>query len=287
LRAQSRATPKKLGDEYDEILPHIQMTKGSATDSLVSETNKLVKPFGDLVAPNIPASQAQSLANIKQGLDDQLANKGEITGEELKRWKTQVDKIARDKDLDPAVKKRLVKFKKSLQDAFAKSLDETDPGLAARLRLNDKRWATAEILKKVQGARGANVEGFVSGPNLLTEVVARYGNPSKVGDLGELADMGQMFFKKGPDSGSADRIIANTILTGGAGATGYGLLDPTTAGALYGIPWASAHAYYGTRGYRNTLAGTRAAASAGTRVGASGAGRTGQPEERPRNALVH
>jgi len=76
---------------------------------------------------------------------------------------------------------------------------------------------------------------------------------------------------------------------GGAlgGAAHFGLLDPSTAIGLGLLPKLSAHAYYGTRGYRNALAGTRAAASGGTRVGASGAGWTGVPEERPRNALVH
>jgi hypothetical protein len=284
---------KKLGDEYDEILPNIRMTKGTPiTDKLVFETNKLVEPFGDLVAPSIVKSQARKLGNIKQGLDDQLANKGQITGEELKRWKTQIDKIARDKDLDPAVLERLEKFKESLKDTFATSLDETDPGLAARLRLNDKRYATAKILEKVQTAAGANVEGFVSGPQLLNAVVARYGNPSKVGDLGELADMGQMFFRKLPDTGSADRILANALLTGGAigalgGASYTGLIDPSTAIQLGLLPKLGAHAYYGTRGYRNALAATRATASAGTRTGASGAGWTGRPEDRPRDALVH
>jgi hypothetical protein len=102
-----------------------------------------------------------------------------------------------------------------------------------------------------------------------------------------------MFFRKLPDSGSADRHLMNSILTGGmgggalGGAAHFGLLDPSTAIGLGLIPKLSAHAYYWTRGYRNTLAGTRAAASAGTRTGASGAGRTGQPEDRPRNALVH
>jgi hypothetical protein len=283
------AGKKKLSDEYNEILPHIRMTRGTGvTSKLVFDANKLVEPFGDLVGSSIPKADIRKLANIKKGLDTQLANTGEITGQELKRWKTHIDEIANDRGVHSDVRARVKKFQETLKDTFARSLDETDPELATRLRQNDKRWANASILEEVQQSAGANVEGFVSGPKLLNAIVARYGNPSKAGNFGKLGEMGQMFFQKLPDSGTADRLLANTILTGGVGAGVTGLVDPATAAAVYVAPKLAAHAYYQTPAYQRAVRASRAAASAGTRGSSTGAGRTGQPEDRPgRNALLH
>lgn len=286
------AAKKKFTETYDEILPHIRMQRGTATTSkLVFDTNKLVAPFDDLIAPNIPESQILQLAKIKQGLDDKLANAGEISGDMLKRWKSQIDKIADDPGLNDAVAKRLATFKESLKGAFARSLDETDPALAVKLRETDRKYANYKVLQGVQTSAGTSVEGFISGEKLHNAVMKKYHGTNAAGDFGELAEIGRMFYGKLPDSGTADRILANRLLVGQTASAAGAVADLGVTAATLATGYATAkgfsHAYYRTPAYQRTMRAGRAVGSAGTKAGASGAGRTGRPEDRPKNALLH
>jgi hypothetical protein len=278
------AGKKKLSGVYDEILPHANVTQGTAVaGKLEFDAAKLTAPFSEVVSATVKKSAMKELQRIRDGITAGLKT-GQIPGEDLKVLQTRMRQLEADPKLHTAVADRIDKFRTALNDTLATSLDQTAPELAARLRLNDRRWANASILEKVQSSAGANVDGFVSGPALHNTILARYKNPSKAGDFGKLAEMGRMFFQKAPDSGTADRILSNTILTGtGVGA----FIDPATAASVYLAPKLAAHAYYQTPAYQRAVRAGRAVGSAGTRGGASGAGRTGRPEERPRNALVH
>jgi hypothetical protein len=50
------------------------------------------------------------------------------------------------------------------------------------------------------------------------------------GELGDLARIGQQFLKDAPNSGTADRLLVNSLIGGGLyGAQGMGLVSPETA----------------------------------------------------------
>lgn len=273
---------KKLSDAYESILPKVKIKNGTAiAGKLAFDSEKLIEPFGPVAGATIKASAVEDLKAIRDGIKAGLAT-GEIKGKELKMMYTHVRELSEDRSLRHAVRQRFLKFRESLKDTFASSLDPVDPELAKLLRETDIKWANASILAKVQKSAGTDVEGYVSGPKLHNAILARYGDPGKAGNFGKLAEMGKIFFQKLPDSGTADRVMANTILSGGlAGGVAGGLIDPSTAIGLWALPKLSSHAYYQTPAYLRAIRLSRAAGSAGARIAGSGAGRTGQPTGNP------
>jgi len=259
----------RLSETYDEIVPQANVVKGTAgARKMFRSAFGLAEPFSDVIGSTVKKSAMKELERLKNGVYAGLESGG-ISGEELKVLNTRVRQLGEDPKLHNAVKDRLSKFREQLNETVASSLDDVDPELAGRLRLTDKQWANASILSEV----GSTPEGFVEGPKLYRAIVRKYKNPSKAGDFGKLGEIGETFYKKPPDSGSADRMLSNAILTGGVGAAAYGVLDPSSLAALYAVPKAVSSAYYRTPGYLKSLGAAGAVGSAGVRAGASGAGR--------------
>ncbi len=128
---------------------------------------------------------------------------------------------------DSELKTALTGIYKTLDDAFDKS---ASPEAVAAMKKVRGQWQTAKQVEKM-----ANVSGNVS--------PARMSNAAKnlPADARDLAEMGQRM-KGLPDSGTAQRLFYQSLLSGGAGL-GAGLQsgDPTQgakwAGASLAAPW--------------------------------------------------
>lgn len=169
---------------------------------------------------DLPADKAKVVMNR---IDD-LANKVEgdaVSGLQYQKWRSTL------KSADGDISHYLKMVRGAVDDAASASLgpDKMDDFINANIKYKN--------LKTAQPLAEKSVNGLAS-PSLLLERV-RAANPNMAfqgaGDIGDLAKIGKAFVKDPtPDSGTAQRLLAQGLLTGGAGggafmATG----DPGTA----------------------------------------------------------
>lgn len=118
-----------------------------------------------------------------------------------------------------------------VRDAVREAMDNSiAPADRAAWQAVRRKWAA---LKTVEPLAAKAEGGNISPRELLGRTTSDKAGKARMatgrgGDLGELARIGQRFFKTGPDSGTADRLAVNL---GAAGAvTGAGYYSPEAAG---------------------------------------------------------
>lgn len=176
---------------------------------------------------------------IQNTIDDILSDVspgGVLPGVKYQGWRSELNKLARGDDYEAHLAKQV---KKALDDAFTSQVGGSDAQL---WRQASRQYANLKTILRAQGGAGVLPnEGTISPAQLsqaLANAVGREGKALGRGDLNDLARVGQLFVRSPvPDSGSAQRLFYQSLLTGG-GLTG-AYLDPERAPIYLGAAGAS------------------------------------------------
>lgn len=263
--AFNRAVGKSFGADAPKITP----------DVFAAAKRKLSNEFETLTARNNLAPTAQLVGDLRNVIDeadrlavgdtgrvvrgwvDELLSKtganGTIPG---KAYQSFDSKIGKAMKAGGETANYLGAVRESVRKAMDSSISPRDAAKWAQVR---GQWAN---MKTVEPLVGKSPAGNIPPSQLMGRVTSDGAGKvrmasGKGGELGELARIGQQFLKDAPNSGTADRLLVNSLIGGGLyGAQGVGLVSPETAA------WAGA----GLLG--NRLAG-RVLASKGLTMGNS------------------
>lgn len=216
-----RGARKRLSAQFEDVYNRNNIP-------LTPEALRQLTAVENMVAKRLTTDQAQVVRNQ---LDDIIkeAGDGVLTGKKYQALRTQIMKAEGPDNVGQAVKE----LRKTLDDIAAEAVGPED---AAKLAMARGQWAnlrtTEDALKQIGGAAG-NIR-----PAALWPLVRKGAGPG----MRDLAKIGQNVLKDVvPDSGSAQRIMYQNLLTGVGGtgaAAGMGVLLPfakvATAGATLG-----------------------------------------------------
>lgn len=211
-----KAARQKLSAEFNDIYARNDV---SVTPDTMRRLLAIERESGE----NMSSEEAQIVRNQIERIVRESGD-GQMTGDKYQSVRSLIQRAeSRGGDVGRVIRQ----VRKELDDAAAQSVGPKD---AARLAAVRSGWAnmrtTEESLKQVAGAAG-NVR-----PASLYPLV-RNGSTK---EMRELAQIGQNVLKDGlPDSGTAQRLLYQSLLTGGAGIGG-GLAALGTLGkfAAYG-----------------------------------------------------
>jgi hypothetical protein len=246
LRKFTTAALKKAGLTGDDIGPEVR----AAAEAQFS------KRFGDLVeneTVNIDDKVIQVLSNVETNqlnklptnikpivmsyIDDILNTGGKMSGEAYQAARSQLSQQARSLSVsDPFTANTLRTLRNALDDAAERSLPTGKKGIWKEL---NRQYSNYKIIQKTASSLSKDsLEGVLSPKTLLRNIESA--NKTKgqkgYGDLYDLARSGAAILDDAvPDSGTAQRQLVQSILTGGGlglgagGATYYATHDPETA----------------------------------------------------------
>lgn len=232
-----KAARDRIGGEFQRI------SKGK----VVNIGDDLVDRLGEVDAAAAEVRGMLPTENIDKLVSGALdiAAKGQIKGETAQLIRSELSKEA-----SAAAKSGNNRLKDALQSVRQAFDDSIKNGLSVEERAAwdtaREQWGNLKVIEKTMGASSADsAAGNVGGPALWSAL--KSSNPNNFakgsGELNDLARIGQTFIKpQVPDSGTAQRQLAQQVLTGTLGAgVGYSQGgDPTSAlmgaGAFLGGP---------------------------------------------------
>jgi hypothetical protein len=233
--AWQRAVSRTMGEDAPLVTPGV-MTRaatriGSVFDNVAARTNVTVDNpmLTDLGRIEAEAARAPLGAEGQQAIRSQIDNvmeaattgNGTLTGQAYQQLTRAGSPLQRAQQAaDPNVRYYAGQVREALDSAFQRSAAPADQAALTQARGQYRAMKTIEDL--VEKSPDGNLS-----PALLTGQVrsasSRFdGSTSGMaytggGALGDLARIGQQFLKTPPNSGTADRMLVNSLL-GGAGA---------------------------------------------------------------------
>lgn len=219
------ATPDVLKSQKNAIGKTFEDIAGrnaiNFTDDVVNDIAEAVNGAARRLVPD----QAATVANT---VDDIMAEvqAGTLQGNRYQAWRTELNRLARGNDSQAHYFGQL---KKALDKGFSKSVSEAD---SAAWGDASQKYANIKTLIDAMGGPGVNPSsGYVQPAQLaraLSNSVSREGKALGRGQLNDLSRIGSAFIAdKMPNSGTAPRLLAQGILTGGSAGMLTG--DPQTA----------------------------------------------------------
>lgn len=206
----------RLGSNYREIFDNVQIPVEDFAPRLA-----LIRDEAERV---LPADRARG---VLAQLDDLVAKAkdGAIDGLQYQKWRSNLK-------AEGEAKHFIKLAKTAVDDAAAAALGPEKVAKYAKTNLEYKNMKTVEPL--AEKSTSGNVP-----PALLLERV-RSANPgmaySGAGEMGDLAKMGKALIKdQVPDSGTAQRALAQSLLTGGAGLGGFAASGDPMVGLKTGL----------------------------------------------------
>jgi hypothetical protein len=221
------AAKSRMSGEFERIFGkvHVQL------DDPAIQTNigKAVQDAIDTLGPDQAKIIAKRAGDILGKVDDN----GTVAGKAYQAWRTSIQQQA-EKTSDKWLATNLTNLRKAVDEAAYKSAAEA--GEDGALQAVRGQWKNMRTISPLV----AKSENGVISPSLLRGEVMR-ANPDfatkGAGDLGELAKIGRSFIAdQVPNSGTAQRQLAQNLLTGG-GVGGLAYMtsgDPATA-AKWGV----------------------------------------------------
>lgn len=234
---------KTFGAKSDKITP----------DVFADAKTRLQNAFETLSSRNNLDLTTDHVAQIKSVIDEATRLGGSDTARMVKNWANElITKVDSTGSIPgkayQSFDSRLAKVMKSggepahylgqLRDVIRSAMDDS-------ISAGDRNaWNTIRkqyaALKTVEPLVAKSPAGNISPEALMGRVTADTAGKARMatgraGDLGDLARIGQRFLKLAPNSGTADRLLVNTAVTGGLyGAQHQGLIDPSTAAMIGG-----------------------------------------------------
>jgi hypothetical protein len=196
------ANKARLSGEYQRIFAGEKIPAADFTPrlSLVNQE----------AARNLPPDKAKIVANKIEDIFAKIGDDGAVDGVAYQKWRSAM------KSADGDVKHYLAMAKNAVDDAA--SVNIAPEKMEAFFKAN-KEYKNMKTIQPLAGkAAGDRVP-----PGLLLERV-RAANPNMAyegGDMADLGKIGKQFIKdQVPDSGTAQRLMAQALLTGGASTAG-------------------------------------------------------------------
>lgn len=227
--AVSEATPatfdaakKRIGGDFERIFSKVHVNLDEPT--LQSNLGKVIQEANDTLLPDQAKLVAKRVGEIIGKIDDN----GAVAGKAYQAWRSQVQKQAENSS-DQWLATHLRNVYRTVDEAAYKAA--ADVGEDAALRTARSQYKN---LKTIEPLVAKSENGVISPALLRGEVMRK--NPDFAsgggGDLAELAKIGRSFIAdQVPNSGTAQRQLAQSLLTGG-GVGGLAYMtssDPTTA----------------------------------------------------------
>lgn len=223
-KAFNRAVLRELGENADEATPEILNRARERMGKVfteVSARNK-VKLDDDFVNAIKEIGEESTLFSSPQisekiGKALELAKKGVIQGKEYQKIRTVLGKGAKDafnsgnSELGQALKG----IRTALDDAATRSVSGADQALWDATR---KNWQALKVVEKAAKPVSADaVQGNIP-PAKLAQALSSvdpkgYLYGTRKDSLGDLARIGQAFFKGTPNSGTAQRTFYQDLIT--------------------------------------------------------------------------
>lgn len=227
IAAPTILTTKKadLGKAFEDI----------ATRNNLKFDNTVVNGLSDVVSRasrRLTPDQAKSVSNTVDDILSQVDQSGSMLGTNYQAWRSELGKLSTAGDKEAHFYKEL---KGLLDNSFGSQISGAD---AQKWKEINRQYRNLKTTMDAQGGAGvAPTSGNVSPAQLNAAVARSMGKEGKAlgrGDLNDLSRVGQQFVKDAiPNSGTAQRLAYQGLLTGGAGTAGYlgSGGDPGTAAA--------------------------------------------------------
>jgi len=245
-KAFNSAVLGKAGIAADEgtaavLLPHKQALgkeMGDIANASVLDFNRgLVDTLANIVddaAKRMPPDKAAAVAKTVDQIFAQVDNAGAMSGANYQGWREPLRALASDSQ----VGRYYSQIRKALDSEFSGQIQNPAFGEASR------KYANLKTILNAQGGAGATTKaGNIPPAQLeaaLTQAMGREGKALGRGDLNELVAVGRKFVSDSiPNSGTAQRQLMQSLMTGGGGA-GIGATGAAATGndpmqgALYG-----------------------------------------------------
>ncbi len=173
-------------------------------------------------------------------LDAAQKGQGAISGDQYQALTNAgADLSSVMKSPDPRVSGYAMQVRSALDDAFQRSAAQGDQAALGQAKGQYRAMKTIEDLVE------KSPSGNISPPALMSQVrsaSSRFDSSNGGmaytggGPLGDLARIGQQFFRAQPNSGTPDRLLVNSLLGGGAashlGAVAAGAVSPMSLAAV-------------------------------------------------------
>lgn len=238
------AFTKAVGDTFDaqssKLTPDVfKQAKDALGNEFETISGRNVLPPSPPLLSELGAitKEADALAGtdnariVKNWVEKELLGKvdanGVIPGKAYQSFDSRIGKAMKSGDGEKA------HYLGMVRDAVRSAMDDAiSPADKEAWQAARRKWAN---LKTVEPLVAKSAAGEISPAALMGRVTADGAGKSRMavgngGQLGDLARIGQRFLKESPNSGTADRLLVNSLLGGGLfAAQGTGLIDPETA----------------------------------------------------------
>lgn len=234
--AFNRAVLDKAGISSDLATPDVLLSQKNAlgkTFEDIAGRNKVnLNPVIDDLA-NITEQAGRRLTpdqagSVSRTVDDILsqANNGDLLGSNYQGWRSELGRLSRGNDSQAHY---FGQIKRTLDNAFNSQISGAD---SAAWKQASSEYGNLKTILKAMGGSGADAASGNVAPAQLASAVAnsvtKEGNALGRSNLNDLAKGAATFLtRQVPDSGTAQRMMAQALLTGGAGYSVTG--DPTKA----------------------------------------------------------
>jgi hypothetical protein len=215
------AGPASLSDNYTRLTQAPFVTNPQFQNRMTRAQNE----YERLV---LPSDRTARIENTQNDIIDRLvAGRGRMGGDEYQSIRSQIAKAQRAAGINPQEQRALTEYKRALDEAYMAGLNPRD---AAALALNNRRYALMKQIEPAVASAGENLS-----PAKLAQVVRSRRNAqyaARSGDLDELAAAAGTVMKPLPNSGTAARLGARQVGSGG-------VIGTTVGGIVGGFPGAA------------------------------------------------
>lgn len=202
---------QKLSDGYNKLVPSLNFTVNT----------NFVQDVGDILKGlNIPSSRTELVNDWNAVFRDNVINmmdaNGQINGANLQAVISNLGDLGGTlmKSAD-AFERRLGVGVSKLRGSFIDNLAKQNPAQAKALKNLNTGWAQEVRLQKATAGAAGRLT-----PQSLDRAVASFAKGQRTGPMSDLARAGRMIPSQLANSGTADRLLVNSIITGGLAGVG-------------------------------------------------------------------
>lgn len=227
---------KALGQTFEDIAGRNGINFNAPNPAGQSLVDRLAD-ISAKAARRLTPDESRGISSVIDDILSQVDQHGVMQGTHYQAWRGELRKLGNGTNYKDAVYQDI---KKELDSAFSAQISGAD---SQAWKEASKKYGNLKTILDAMGGAGAGTKvGNISPAQLeqaLTKQVGREGKALGRGDLNELSAVGRKFVSEQiPDSGTAQRLLYQALLTGGGAGLGGGAAlatghDPVE-GMLYG-----------------------------------------------------
>lgn len=229
-----RATPqvidqafRRIGGEFDRLAANNTLR---ADPQMAQDLRRVILDYQDLV----PAFAQSPIANMTTQIAQRIAqNNNTLPGEVYQTFRSRLDRAARSSRNDPQLSDALMGIRNALDDAMGRSMSAADQAAWGEAR---NQYRNLMVIEKAASSAGTVGKEGVLTPETFAQAakgqnVRQYARGQ--GDFSELAQAARSTMQALPNSGTAQRAQAQSLLA--AAGAGMGLTAAGPVGAAGGM----------------------------------------------------